>query len=69
MSRRTYGLLSIAQRHPRMFAAMHHKVEAARVVRGEPYTWANVPMRTDRLPRPAAERRSGPRASRWGDLV
>lgn len=52
----------------RLAEVQRHDAETARVVRGEPYTWANVPMRTDRLPCPAAERRSGPRASRWGDL-
>jgi hypothetical protein len=27
MTRRTYGLLQIAQRHPQMFSAMHRKAE------------------------------------------
>ncbi len=65
MSRRTYGLLSIAQRHPRLFAAMHPQREQARIIRGEPYTWACVPWRTDK----PARRRDEPRASRWGDLT
>jgi len=64
MSRRTYGLLSIAQRHPRMFAAMH-ATAADRIIRGEPYSWHPlVPWRTDK----PARRRDEPRASRWGDV-
>jgi hypothetical protein len=95
MSRRIYGLLQIAQRHPRMFAAMHatatdlsdvrdggdgfqlpnsamsfaqdcaDAVAKLRTLRGEPYTWACVPWRTDT----PARRRDEPRASRWGDLT
>jgi hypothetical protein len=86
MSRHTYGLLSIAQRHPRLFAAMHKpshdcatlrggvicrvcdletiEQEQRRILRGQPYTWACVPWRTDK----PARRRDEPRASRWGDL-
>lgn len=33
MSRITYGLLRIAQRHPRMFAAMHHTAKECSDVR------------------------------------
>lgn len=83
--RRTYGLLSIAQRHPRLFARMHERAKDAhhvplaqecetaasmlRTLRGEPYIWAAVPWRSDRAQRPAADRRTGPRASRFGELT
>lgn len=43
----------------------HRCNEAARVIRGEPYTWPQVPMRTDG---PTRRRLDGPRASRFGDL-
>lgn len=68
-ARRTYGLLSIAQRHPRMFAAMHRAQpvadDLARVVRGQPYTWPQVPWRSDA----PARRRNEPRASRFGEMA
>ena len=64
MTRRTYGIMTIARRHPRLFAAMHPVREQARVVRGEPYLWACVSWRTDK----PARRRDEPRASRFSDL-
>jgi len=44
----------------------HEAAERARVIRGEPYTWPQVPWRSDASP---ARRRGEPRASRFGDLT
>lgn len=65
MSRRTYGVLQISQRHPKLFARMHGIAERARVIRGEPYTWPMVPWRSDK----PARRRDEPRSSRFGELA
>lgn len=36
MTRRTYGVLAIAQRHPRLFAALHRLLV---LVTGQPDAW------------------------------
>ena len=41
------------------------KAQQSRVLRGEPYIWAQVPWRSDT----PARRRGEPRASRFGDLI
>jgi hypothetical protein len=43
----------------------HEAAERARVIRGEPYTWPQVPWRSDK----PARRRDEPRSSRFGELA
>lgn len=69
MSARTYTVLAIARRHPKLYAALRApKSGAWTPITGSAaqwWQWRNVPWRSDA----PARRRDEPRASRFGGLT